>query len=78
MRRTTLVKKLIVNVLPSQLRFILKKQYYARAVQSFWEVDIEPIKYLVKPGDLVVDIGAHVGWYTYILSFLVGKEAHLQ
>ena len=32
-----------------------------------------PIKYLVKPGDSVLDIGANVGWYTNHLSLLVGE-----
>lgn len=33
---------------------------------------MEPIKALVKPGDSVIDIGANFGWYTNVLSSLVG------
>jgi FkbM family methyltransferase len=69
----TFVKKFASNVLPYPVIFALKKKYYARVVKSFWEADIEPIRYLVKPGELVIDIGANVGWYTAILSQLVGN-----
>jgi FkbM family methyltransferase len=59
---------------PAGLTFRLKKYHYGRTVQSFWEPDVLPLKYLVQAGDLVIDIGAHVGWYTCILSFLVGEH----
>jgi FkbM family methyltransferase len=69
-----LVKKLLVTLLPSRLLLNLKKQYYTHSVKTFWERDIEPIKFLVKPGDVVMDIGANVGWYTRILGLLVGEH----
>lgn len=59
---------------PAGLSFLLKKYHYARTVPSFWEPDVQPLKYLARAGDLVIDIGAHVGWYTHILSFLVGEH----
>ena len=48
--------------------------YYAKSIQSFWEADIEPIKKLVEPGDFVVDLGANIGWYSNVLSGLVGDQ----
>ncbi len=71
------LKKLLANILPPPSLFSLKKTYYARAVRSFWEADAEPIKYLVKPGDFVLDIGANVGWYTRILASLVGEKGRV-
>lgn len=35
---------------------------------------IEIIRSFVKPGDCVVDIGAHIGFYTRLFSVLVGPE----
>ncbi len=29
---------------------------------------------IVKPGDVIVDAGAHIGWHTLLLSRLVGEE----
>lgn len=69
-----LLKRTALRMLPAGLSFLLKKYHYVRTVPSFWEPDLQPLKYLVRAGDLVVDIGAHVGWYTYVLSFLVGER----
>jgi FkbM family methyltransferase len=35
------------------------------------------IQNLVKPGNTVMDIGAHIGYYTLLLSELVGKEGRV-
>lgn len=31
----------------------------------------------IKPGDRVLDIGAHIGYYTLLFARLVGKEGHV-
>ena len=67
-----LTRLLVANVLPAPVLAWVKKHYYARFVKRFWEDDVEPIKLLVKPGDSVVDMGANFGWYTNVLSSLVG------
>ncbi len=70
----TLLKKTALRMFPARMTFHLKKYHYGRTVPSFWEPDVEPLKCLVRPGDLVIDIGSHVGWYTNILSLLVGEH----
>jgi FkbM family methyltransferase len=69
-----LLKRTALRMFPAGLTFLLKKYHYGRTIPSFWEPDAQPLKYLLRSGDLVIDIGAHVGWYTYILSFLVGEN----
>jgi len=65
-------KKLLVSALPPRFLHFVKKVYYVRAVPSFWEADFQPLRSLVLPDEIVVDIGANVGWYTNLLSRLVG------
>lgn len=67
-----LMRLLVANVLPTPVLTWVKTHYYAPSVRTFWEDDVEPIKALVKPGDSVIDMGANFGWYTNVLSSLVG------
>jgi FkbM family methyltransferase len=64
----------MVWMLPDSLLLWGKKHYYPYAVQKFWEPEVEPIKYLIKPGDVAVDLGANIGWYTSVLARLVGER----
>ena len=68
------VKKLAWQLVPSPMLFWAKKQYYAYVVPRFWEAEVEPIKCFVRPGDSVIDLGANIGWYTAVLSRLVGEH----
>ncbi|MFQ5904334.1 MAG: FkbM family methyltransferase, partial [Candidatus Binatia bacterium] len=67
------IKRILAKILHERLMFEVKRLYYRHAIRSFWESDTEPIKHLVAPGDSVIDIGAHVGWYTFLLANLVGR-----
>jgi protein-L-isoaspartate O-methyltransferase len=35
------------------------------------------IEYFVRPGDVVLDVGAHIGYYTLLLSRLVGDQGRV-
>ncbi len=67
-----LIRLLVANVLPTPVLTWVKTYYYAPSVRTFWEADVEPVKALVKQGDFVIDMGANFGWYTNVLSSLVG------
>ena len=62
---------------PRSILTWVKTQYYVRSVQKFWEEDVEPMKALVKSGDFVIDMGANFGWYTNILSSMVGDRGRV-
>jgi len=42
--------------------------------QVYNEFDTQTIKNQVKQGDIVLDVGAHIGYYTLMLAKSVGKE----
>jgi FkbM family methyltransferase len=73
----SLLKWLAVNCLPAPVLFLVKKMYYARTIETFWEPDIQPIKRLVKRGDVAIDLGANVGWYSHVLADLVGENGRV-
>lgn len=57
---------------PPWLLARLRRWYYRRALPRFREPDAEVVAALVSPGESVVDVGAHAGWYTRLLSERVG------
>lgn len=47
-------------------------------VGDIWESWITPVvSKQVRPGDIVVEIGSNVGWYTTLLGQLVGSTGHV-
>lgn len=74
------LKNLILKLLPENVLIKLKKLHYAHELDKFTEEDeseIIIIKRLVQPGDYVIDIGANIGWYTKVLSKLVGMSGRV-
>src|SRR5580765_4336112 len=39
--------------------------------------DIYFLKNLIRPGDVCIDIGAHLGYFTFELSRLAGNNGHV-
>ena len=68
------LKKLALQLLPRPILVWGKKQYYAYVVPRFWEAEVEPIKCFILPGDSAIDLGANIGWYSTVLSRLVGES----
>ena len=71
-----LAKKQALNYLPEWALTPLRKRHYLRVLREVSEdyaPDYVVIKRLVQPGDVVVDLGAHVGACTKFLSDQVGE-----
>lgn len=65
---------------PPSLLLRLKRMHYLKAVRAFSESDdkdVVVVRRLIQPSDRVVDVGANVGWYTRLLSELVGPEGRV-
>jgi len=67
-------KRLAYSYLPAHILDRLKKYYYVRALKALDENDVTIVRGLVNQGDYGVDVGANVGWYTVVLSRLVGPR----
>ncbi|OHB82103.1 MAG: hypothetical protein A2Z38_10425 [Planctomycetes bacterium RBG_19FT_COMBO_48_8] len=75
-----LLKRTTWRILPHSTVQLIKKRHYLRLLcSSLSEKDPElrVVRYLVKSGDAVIDIGANVGVYSKILSELVGPDGHV-
>lgn len=78
-RKTTMIqdrlKRFALRFLPDGLLVGLKKIHYIRALRSATEdhePDLQIVRYLVRSGEVAVDVGANFGIYTAALSNLVG------
>ena len=75
-----LLKRTAWKILPYSTVQLIKKRHYLKLLCSSsleTEPELKVIRYLAKPGDSVIDIGANVGIYTKILSELVGPDGHV-
>ena len=75
-----LLKRTAWKILPHSTVQFIKKRHYLRLLRSSLfekEPELRVVRYLVKPGDFVMDIGANVGVYSKILSELVGPNGRV-
>ena len=75
-----LLKRSAWKILPHSTVQLIKKRHYLRLLRSPLlekEPELRVVRYLVKPGDSVIDIGANIGVYSKILSELVGSDGHV-
>jgi FkbM family methyltransferase len=75
-----LLKRTAWKILSHSTVQLIKKRHYLKLLCSSLpenEPELKIVRYLVKPGDSVMDIGANVGVYSKILSELVGPDGHV-
>lgn len=70
--------RVIVGTVPDSTLHRLKKLYYAYLInhtpEDWIEKDALIAKHLVAPGDIVLDVGANLGFYARFLSQCVGQS----
>ena len=75
-----LLKRTAWKILPHSTVQFIKKRHYLELLSSSLleqEPELKVVRYLVKSGDSVIDIGANIGIYTKILSELTGPNGHV-
>ncbi|SRR6266545_2940317 len=59
---------------PARDRFIAPSLLHAGCFKPF---ETELVMNEVRPGDVVVDVGAHIGYFTLLLAALVGPKSRV-
>jgi FkbM family methyltransferase len=68
------------NILGQQLRFHPKDRVLttdALSKDGFERYELELFQALLQPGDVVLDIGANIGYYTTVAAAQVGAQGHV-
>lgn len=76
--RAIFEKKLIFNYPNSNLKIEIDQgpiDFWKSLEQGNWEIElIKFIQNLVKPGEIILDVGAWIGPLTFLFSYLIGKN----
>jgi FkbM family methyltransferase len=72
-------KVALANLAPKSVYFLVNAHAAAREIASRqrWEPEIDNLSTFVRSGDVVIDVGANHGLYTYHLSHLVGPAGRV-
>jgi len=65
-------RHVLVALAPRWIVRSLARRHYVRAIPAFFEPDAGIACSLLRSGETAVDVGANVGWYTYLLALAVG------
>jgi FkbM family methyltransferase len=66
--------KKVVNIGGNKMYLDLKDSLLLSVRKNYEPKHLELMKKIVKEGDVVIDIGAHIGYYTLLLAKLVGPK----
>ncbi len=76
----TRASAVLKRILPLPIVLAIQKIRFTNRMKngtSDYEIEMQVIKRIVHSGDIVLDIGASLGWYTRYLSDLVGKQGQV-
>lgn len=74
----SLTRRLAVAAIPDSLLRGVKRAYYVRLLRTMCaDPDTAACRKYIGPGDVVLDIGAHVGTYTKFFAEYVGPDGHV-
>lgn len=71
------LRSVLKRTLPRSIVDSITKARYVREVRGHFIPEFKVIRCLIKPGDVVIDLGANFGWYTKFMSEIVQKEGNV-
>ena len=73
-------KPILTSLLGGEAIYVFENDYIGRMVQFFGDLDpavSEVVRKLVRPGDVVIDVGANLGILTLQTASIVGAAGHV-